>query len=93
LIAFLEATALFLPIEAGGRSEPVAPRQGSYRPRAGSMRVRFIEGPPTIEPGACARVVVEVEEGFLETVVAGSELQIIEEGRIVGLLTVTRGLK
>jgi hypothetical protein len=93
LIAFLEATALFLPIEAGGRSEPIAPRQGSYRPRAGSMRVRFIEGPPTIEPGGCARVVVEVEEGFPETVVAGSELQIIEEDRIVGLLTVTRGLK
>ena len=80
-------------MEAGGRSEPISPRQGSYRPRAGSMRVRFIEGPPTIEPGGCARVVVEVEEGSLENVVAGSELHIIEEDRIVGLLTVTRGLK
>jgi len=93
LIAFLEATALFLPIDAGGRSEPIAPRQGSYRPRAGSMRVRFIEGPPTIEPGGCARVVVEIEEGALDNVAAGCELQIIVEDRIVGLLTVTRGLK
>ena len=57
------------------------------------MRVRFIEGPPTIEPGGCARVVVEIEEGSLENVAAGSELHIIEEDRIVGLLTVTRGLK
>jgi len=82
-----------LPIDAGGRSEPIAPRQGSYCPRAGSMRVRFIEGPPTIEPGGCGRVVVEIEEGFAHDVVPGSELHIIEEDRIVGLLTVTRGLK
>ena len=93
MIAFLEATALLLPINAGGRSEPIAPRQGSYRPLAGSMRVRFIEGPPTIEPGGCGRVVVEVEEGSADDVVVGSELHIIEEDRIVGLLTVTRGLK
>ena len=81
-----------LPIEAGGRPEPIAPRHGSYRPFAGSMRVRFIEGPPTIEPGGCGRVVVEIEEGF-EDVAPGSELRIIEDDRIVGLLTVTRGLK
>ncbi|HJT16907.1 MAG TPA: hypothetical protein VJ853_05950 [Thermoanaerobaculia bacterium] len=92
MIAFLEATALLLPVEAGGRLDPIAPRQGSYRPFAGSMRVRFIEGPPMIEPGGCGRVVVEVEEGF-EDVVPGSELHLIEEDRIVGLLTVTRGLK
>lgn len=56
------------------------------------MRVRFIEGPPTIEPGGCGQVVVEVEEGF-EDVRPGSDLHIIEDDRIVGLLTVTRGLK
>jgi hypothetical protein len=57
------------------------------------MRVRFIEGPPTIEPGGCARVVVEIEDGFERDLLPGSELQIIEDDRIVGLLTVTRGLK
>jgi len=90
MIAFLEGTALLLPIEAGGRIEPVAPREGSYCPRAGSLRVRFIEGPPLLEPGGCARVVVEVEEGVEADLARGSELPIIEGDRIVGMLTVTR---
>jgi len=90
MTAFLEATALLLPIDAGGRSEPIAPREGSYRPRAGSMRVRFIEGPPSLEPGGCARVVLEVEEGVEADLTRGSELPIIEDDRIVGMLTVTR---
>jgi hypothetical protein len=93
MIAFLEATALLLPMDAGGRCEAIAPRQGSYCARVGSMRVRFIEGPPTIEPGGCGQVVVEVEEGFEHDLRPGSELHIIEDDRIVGLLTVTRGLK
>ena len=54
---FLEANVLLLPPDAGGRLEPIAPRDGSYRPHVGSMRVRFIEGPPMIQPGSSGRVV------------------------------------
>ncbi len=89
---FLEAVLLLLPTDAGGRLRPIAPREGTYRPIVGSMLVRFIEGPPSIEPGGGGRVVVEVETPpFDETDLApGSELEVIEDERVVGLLTVTR---
>jgi hypothetical protein len=87
---FLEAIVLLLPPDAGGRLQPIAPREGSYRPHLGSMRVRFIEGPPTIEPGSSGRVVVEIETPTDCELAAGSELDIIEDDRVVGLLTVTR---
>ncbi|HEY3054061.1 MAG TPA: hypothetical protein VGK04_11810, partial [Thermoanaerobaculia bacterium] len=61
---FLEAVVTMLPREAGGRSSPVSPRDGSYRPFARFLsggpllRVRFIEGPPTLAPGDSGRVVL-----------------------------------
>jgi hypothetical protein len=87
---FLEAVVLLLPADAGGRLEPISPREGTYRPLVGSLRARFIEGPPTIDPGSSGLVVVELETVADRDLVAGSELPIIEQGRVVGLLTVTR---
>jgi len=88
---FLEAIVLFLPTDAGGRATAIAPREGSYRPTVGSTPMRFIEGPPNIEPGQAARVVVEIEEpADLLHLTAGTELEIVEEERVVGILTVTR---
>lgn len=89
---FLEAMVLLLPADAGGRLRPIAPREGSYRPLVGSIPVRFIEGPPTIEPGHAGRVVVELEAPLPDEheLAPGSELQIIEDGRVVGILAVTR---
>jgi hypothetical protein len=89
---FLEAIVLLLPPEAGGRLEPIAPRDGSYSARIGSLQVRFIEGPPTIEPGHAGRVVAELESSpaDLSQLAAGTELQIIEDEHVVGVLTVTR---
>jgi hypothetical protein len=81
---------LLLPSDAGGRERPIAPREGTYRPTVGSMRARFIEGPPTIEPGHGGRVVVELESAPDDDLAPGSELQIVEEDRLVGILTVTR---
>ncbi len=89
---FLEAVLLLLPPEAGGRLQSIAPREGSYRPQVGSMQVRFIEGPPSIEPGQAGRVVVEVESPLTEEsqLAPGSELEVIEHDQLVGILTVTR---
>jgi hypothetical protein len=89
---FLEAIVLLLPPEAGGRLQPIAPREGSYRARVGSLQIRFIEGPPTIEPGQAGRVVAEVESSVadLSPFARGSELEIIEHDCVVGVLTVTR---
>jgi len=87
---FLEAVLLLLPPAAGGRRLPIAPREGSYRPTIGSMRVRFIEGPPVIEPGQAGRVVVELESSADPLFSVGSELQVVEQDRVVGMLTVTR---
>ncbi len=89
---FLEAIVLLLPSDAGGRLQSIAPREGSYRAMAGSMRVRFIEGPPLIDPGEAARVVVEMESPASEEaqLARGSELHLIEEDRVIGVLTVTR---
>ena len=91
MVDFLEAVVLLLPTDAGGRVLGIAPREGSYRPTVGSTPMRFIEGPPTIEPGQAARVVVEIEEGADRLQLnAGAELQIFEQERVVGILTVTR---
>ena len=87
---FLEAILFLLPTDAGGRLLPIEPRSGSYRPLVGSMRVRFIEGPPAIEPGGSGRVVVELETAPDSELVPGSELSVIEDDCLVGLLTVTR---
>ena len=93
MVDFIEALVLLLPPEAGGRCEPVAPREGSYRPRIGSMHVRFIEGPPSIAPGCSGLVVMEIESAADADLISGSELQIMEDGRVVGMLTVTRRFK
>ena len=90
---FLEAVVLLLPPDAGGRIEPVAPREGSYRPLLGTIRVRFIEGPPAIQPGTSGLVVVELESAPDRELSAGTDVPIIEENRIVGLLTVIRRFK
>jgi len=94
---FVEAIVSLLPADIGGREVPVAPRDGSYRPfaRAGSdvLRIRMIEGPPRLDPGDEACVVVEVEtSSFDEALLApGAELDLVEhEGRRVGILSVLR---
>lgn len=95
---FLEAVVTMLPAEAGGRSTPVWPREGSYRPFARSqpggplLRVRFIEGPPTLWPGDSGRVVMEIEgagDGE-ELLTSGAELELVELDGPVGLVTVAR---
>jgi hypothetical protein len=94
---FVEAIVSLLPREIGGREIPVAPREGSYRPfaRAGSdvLRIRMIEGPPRLDPGDEARVVLELEtSSFDETLfVPGAELDLVEHGgRMVGIVSVLR---
>jgi hypothetical protein len=96
---FLEAVVTMLPREAGGRSNPVSPRDGSYRPYARFvsggplLRVRFIEGPPTLNPGDSGRVVLELEsfDADEDLLVSGAELELFEtEWDAVGLLTVSR---
>ena len=91
---FLEAMLLLLPPDAGGRSAPVAPREGSYRPFARHgprvVRARLFEGPPLLGPGEQDRVMLELESD-IDDVVRGAELQILEsEERIVGVATVLR---
>ena len=76
----------------------IAPRDGSYRPfarlRTGGplLRVRFIEGPPTLSPGDSDRVVLELETDVAdELLVTGVELELLERGAdAVGLVTVSR---
>lgn len=91
---FLEAMLLLLPTDAGGRSAPVAPREGSYRPYARHgpriVRARMIEGPPLLAPGDADRVMLELEAD-LATVRRGEELELLErDERVVGHLTVMR---
>lgn len=91
---FLEAMLLLLPPDAGGRSAPVAPREGSYRPfaRHGPRVVRacLFEGPPLLGPGEEDRVMLELESD-IDNVHRGVELEILELGeRVVGLATVLR---
>ena len=94
---FIEAVVTLLPREAGGRQNPVSPRDGSYRPFIGCggerLRVRFIEGPPRLAPGDTGRVVLEVEssEAAGAMLVSGSELELFEtDARAIGLVTVAR---
>jgi len=91
MTGYLEGIVLLFPSDAGGRQAPVAPREGTYRAFAGFGMVRFIEGPPIVEPGAEARVVMEVESPLPELqIAAGAEVELVEEERVVGRLTVTR---
>ena len=92
---YVEAKLLHLPPDAGGRSAPVAPREGSYRPftrvdgRLG--RARLLEGPPLLAPGDAARVMLELDLAGEAVVHRGDELEILEHGeRIVGAATVLR---
>jgi translation elongation factor EF-Tu-like GTPase len=91
---YVEAMLLLLPPEAGGRSAPVAPREGSYRPfaRIGEQmsRARLFEGPPLLAPGDGARVMLELEVDAA-SIDDGAELQLLEHGgRVVGAVTVLR---
>jgi translation elongation factor EF-Tu-like GTPase len=90
---YLEAMLLLLPPDAGGRTAPIAPREGSYRPFARVedrvSRIRLLEGPPLVAPGEEARVVLELEEDAPLPV--GAEMQVVEHGgHVVGLMTVMR---
>jgi hypothetical protein len=91
---FIEAMLLLLPADAGGRSAPVAPREGSYRPFARhgprTVRARVFEGPTQLAPGEEDRVMLELESD-IESLGRGAELQILErDERVVGHLTVLR---
>jgi hypothetical protein len=91
---FLEALLLLLPPEAGGRTSPVAPREGSWRPFAHlngeTSRALLIEGPPSLAPGDAARVVLELE-GPAGSVAPDSEFALYErDERLVGVVTVLR---
>ena len=91
---FLEAMLLLFPPDAGGRTAPVAPREGSYRPFARHgprvVRARLFEGPALLGPGEEDRVLVELESD-LDSVGSGAELQILErDERVVGVATVLR---
>ncbi len=91
MTGYLEGIVLLFPADAGGRLTPIAPREGSYRAFSGVGMVRVIEGPPTIAPGHEGRVVVEIESPLPEfELTPGAEIELEEEGRVVGLLTVTR---
>jgi len=95
---FLEAIAMLLPSDAGGRAAAVSPRDGSYRPFAlaaeSRLRIRMIEGPPLLAPGQSARVVVEVESGAIESLIPGSELDLVEyDDAPIGILTVLRVMR
>lgn len=94
---FVEILVTLLPSDAGGRTSPVAPRNGTYRPEVRSAqgdlaRVRFLEGPPQIAPGDAALVVAEIESD--RALRAGEELDLIEPGdRHVGIVTLLRVLR
>ena len=91
--AFIEATLLLLPTDAGGRTTAIRPRDGSYRPFAfldeRRIRIRLLEGPAQLAPGDEARVMLEIEEDV--SVLRGEELRVVElDDRLVGLATVVR---
>jgi hypothetical protein len=96
--SFLEAIAMLLPSDAGGRAAAVSPRDGSYRPFAlaaeSRLRIRMIEGPPLLAPGQSARVVVEVESGAIDSLIPGAELDLVEyDDAPIGILTVLRVMR
>ena len=89
--AYVEATLLLLPHEAGGRQTAVAPREGSYRPFAWIdeqlIRIRVLEGPAVLAPGDEARVVLEIENDL--PMMRGAELRVVEhDDQVVGIATV-----
>jgi hypothetical protein len=94
--AILEAFVTLLPTAAGGRDRPVEPREGSYRPHLripsdrDVVRARFIEGPPLLAPGDESLAILEVESPLPDGCVPGSELDLLEHERIVGIVTVMR---
>lgn len=90
---FIEALVTLIPSEAGGRATAIFPRYGSYRPfvcTAGGerLRIRIIEGPPSIAPGDNGCIVAEIESAG--RLAAGLELELIEGERCVGIVSVTR---
>jgi len=90
---FVEAVIALIPFDLGGRASAIYPRHGTYRPllqTPGGQRVPIviIEGPPSIAPGHQDNVVIEVET--LASLAPGVELDIIEDGRCVGILRVER---
>lgn len=92
---YVEAMLLLLPADAGGRTAPVAPREGSYRPFTrvdGQLtRARLLEGPPLLAPGDAARVMLELEGRDAAAICDGAELQLLEhDQRVVGSVTVLR---
>lgn len=94
--AVLEAFVTLLPTAAGGRVRPIEPREGSYRPHlriAGDpdlVQARFIEGPPLLGPGDESLTIIDVESPLPMGCVPGSELDLVEHGRMVGIVTVVR---
>jgi len=96
MAAILEAFVSLLPTAAGGRDRPVEPREGSYRPHLRIswdrelVRARFIEGPPLLAPGEESLTIMEVEPPLPDDCVPGIELDLLEHGRIVGIVTVVR---
>lgn len=94
-MSWIEGLVVLLPADAGGRTEMVMPRDGSYRPWARIagdgqlLRVRFIEGPPNVFPGESARVVIEIE-GDSGVVRTGTELELVDGTKLVGLIAVGR---
>lgn len=93
---WIEGVVILLPENVGGRAAMVMPREGSYTPHARVagddqlLHVRFIEGPPTVQPGESARVVLEVDDQPVP-LGPGTELELVEDGmKIVGLITVSR---
>lgn len=97
LTDYLEAVVVLLPTDVGGRAAAIAPRGGEFRPiaRAGDgamLRIRIIEGPPHVAPGQNASVVAEVETPFADELLLrpGTELDLVEHERVVGILTVAR---
>ena len=90
---FVEAMVLLLPAEAGGRTAPVLPREGSYRPFVridGEMgRARFFEGPAVFSPGDAARVMIELETSAAPP--DGCEFELLEhDQQIVAVANVMR---
>ena len=95
---FVELFVTLLPADAGGRTSPVAPRYGTYRPfvrteQGDHARVRFLEGPPQIGPGEGALVVAEFEDRR-DASLFGGDLDLIEpDERRVGIVTVLRVMR
>jgi len=93
---YVEAMLLLFPPDAGGRTAPVAPREGSYRPftRVDDRvsRALLLEGPPRLAPGDAARVMLELEDDLAASALRnGTELELLEHGdRVVGSITVLR---